>query len=161
MKKTELAPLSDENGASTEQTFQLKTSPTAQQISAPSALSAANTSENVKSKSPKKLSRSGRNNSLTSESGASALPLSTFDNKLNSSPTASALGIASSGGSSSIGNFQKKISPLKERYVPSNTMPDSFRTYRGRGIAQSSDSDDSNMSCVHSECSSCSGSEFG
>lgn len=161
LKKPETTPVNDENRASTEQSFQLKQSPTALaslQTSTPTASSAATTSDNVK-KSPKKLSRSGRNNSLTSEPGTSG-SLSAFDGKMNNSPT-STLAIASTSGSASMNSFQKKISPLKERYVPANTMPDSFRTYRGRGMTQSSDSEDSNMSCVHSECSSCSGSEFG
>lgn len=96
-----------------------------------------------------------------STSGTSAL--GAFENKL-SLPSTSSLAIPSTSGSSSLGisSCQKKVSPLKERYVPSNIMPDSFRTYRGRGMAQSSDSEDSNASYVHScACSSCSDSEFG
>lgn len=120
---------------------------------------AATTNDNPKSKSPKKLSRSGRNSSFNSEAGNAA----NFDSK-NGASNASSLAVPSTSSSSAgMNSFQKKISPIaKERYVPSNIMPDSFRTYRGRGIAQSSESDDSmNMSCMHSECSSCSGSEFG
>lgn len=104
----------------------------------------------------------GRNNTLASDP-TSSTPVLGFDNKLNST-SSSALAVPSTSGTSTIGTSgcQKKVSPLKERYVPSNVMPDSFRTYRGRGMAQSSDSEDSNASYMHScECSSCSDSDFG
>lgn len=154
VKKVESTNGNEENQNNAEQTFQSKQQQTnALQTSTPTVLSQTTATENTKVKSPKKLSRSTRNSSLASEAGST---LANFDNKHNSS-SASSLAMAST---SSIGNFQKKISPIKERYVPSNTMPDSFRMYRGRG-KQSSESDDSNMSCMHSECSSCSGSEFG
>ncbi|XP_031626751.1 bromodomain-containing protein 1 [Contarinia nasturtii] len=102
-------------------------------------------------------------NSLATDSTSSTPTLSVFDNKLTS-PSTSSLAVPSTSASASIGMSccQKKVSPTKERYVPSSVMPDSFRTYRGRGMAQSSDSEDSNISHMHScECSSCSGSEFG
>lgn len=106
----------------------------------------------------------GRNFPLATDSTSSTSTLGLFENKLTS-PSTSALVIPSTSGSSSLGisGCQKKVSPMKERYVPSNTMPDSFRTYRGRGFAQSSDSEDSNASYLHSceHCSSCSDSEFG
>lgn len=114
-----------------------------------------------KVKSPRKSSKSGRKNSLTSEGGSESIGNL---NSKGSSSGASSLAIPSTSSSSAgLNNLSKKISPIaKERYAPSSIMPDSFRTYRGRGMAQSSDSEDSmNMSCMHSECSSCSGSEFG
>lgn len=121
------------------------------------------TNDSNKSKSPKKISRSRRNNSLTSEAGSSSisLPISSFLEPKNLSPNA--LNSIAAVASTSTGSGHRKLSPFKERYVPSSTMPDSFRTYRGRGIVQSSDSDDSRMSCTHSACSSCSGSgsDFG
>lgn len=105
----------------------------------------------------------GRSNSQATDSASSTPVLGGFDSKL-ATPSTSTLAVPSTSGSCSLGmgGCQKKVSPTKERYVPSNVMPDSFRTYRGRGMAQSSDSEDSNASYMHScECSSCSGSEFG
>lgn len=102
-------------------------------------------------------------NPVASDSTNSTPTLSAFDTKHTSTSTSS-LAVPSTSGSACTGSggCQKKVSPSKERYVPSNVMPDSFRTYRGRGLAQSSDSEDSNISNMHScECSSCSGSEFG
>lgn len=105
----------------------------------------------------------GRSNPLATEPANSTPALASFDNKL-ATPSTSAMAIPSTSGTTSIcgSGCTKKVSPTKERYVPSNVMPDSFRTYRGRGMAQSSESEDSNASYLHScECSSCSGSEFG
>lgn len=113
----------------------------------------------------------GRKDTLASDSTSSTPTLGTFDSKLTvPSTSSSSLAVPSTSGTTThththmhgSSGCQKKISPTKERYVPSNIMPDSFRTYRGRGIAQSSDSEDSNVSDMHScECSSCTGSEFG
>lgn len=113
----------------------------------------------IKTKSPKKAGRARRRDSLNSEHGASvASSLSTsafLDGKANNTPSALNVGPSISGGS------HRKSSPTKDRYVPSSIMPDSFRTYRGRGREQSSDSDDSNIDYSHSSCSSCSGGESG
>lgn len=118
-------------------------------------------SDVIKTKSPKKAGRARRCDSLNSEHGASvtsSLSTSAFlegkannaqaNERMNAAPTTS-------------GSSHRKSSPMKERYVPSNIMPDSFRTYRGRGLEQSSDSEDSNMDYSHSSCSSCSGGESG
>lgn len=157
LKKLE-APIENETNTNTDLPPP-KQQNTSLQTSTPSNATSNNDSPKVKS--PKKSSKSGRNNSLTSEGGAETLG-NLSNNK--SSSGASVLAVPSTSSSSSgLNNLSKKISPIaKERYAPSSIMPDSFRTYRGRGMAQSSDSEDSmNMSCMHSECSSCSGSEFG
>lgn len=111
--------------------------------------------DGVKSKSPKKSGRSRRTDSLNSEhatSIASSLSATAFhDGKASGGQSMLNAGPSGSGGS------HRKSSPMKERYAPSTTMPDSFRTYRGRGMDQSSDSDDSNIDFSHSSCSSCSG----
>lgn len=155
LKKVELSSNESEIISHVEQSFQGKQqSPNSVlQTSTPTTA----TIDSPKVKSPKKLTRSGRNSSFNSEAGSG-----TAHGNFDKTPSGSSLAIPSTS-SASIGNFQKKISPIaKERYVPSNVMPDSFRTYRGRGLAASSESDDSmNMSCMHSECSSCSGSDFG
>lgn len=121
--------------------------------------SAVTSGDIIKTKSPKKAGRARRGDSLNSEHGASvASSLSTsafLEGKLNDPQTA--LNAGTTTGCSS----HRKSSPMKERYVPSNIMPDSFRTYRGRGLEQSSDSDDSNIDYSHSSCSSCSGGESG
>lgn len=106
---------------------------------------------------------SGRNNPLAAEPSDKAPALGSFDSKL-ATPSTSSLAVPSTSGTSGVcgSGCSKKVSPTKERYVPSNVMPDSFRTYRGRGKDQSSDSEDSQASYMHScECSSCSGSEYG
>lgn len=121
--------------------------------------SAASSGDVIKTKSPKKAGRARRTDSLNSEHGASvASSLSTsvfLEGKANNSQTALNAGPTTSGTS------HRKSSPMKERYVPSNVMPDSFRTYRGRGREQSSDSDDSQIDYSHSSCSSCTGDESG
>lgn len=157
LKKLE-APIENETNTNTDLPSS-KQQNTSLQTSTPSNTTSNNDSPKIKS--PKKSSKSGRNNSLTSEGGAESLGNSSNS---KSSSGASVLAVPSTSSSSSgLNNISKKISPItKERYAPSNIMPDSFRTYRGRGMTQSSDSEDSmNMSCMHSECSSCSGSEFG
>lgn len=159
LKKSEALIINEDNPI--EQTIGSNLS-IAPQLSA--SISLLPTGETIKAKSPKKPSRGRRINSLTSEpsTSASSLNNSTFHdskanslNLLNSSP---AVASTSSGT-----GLHKKLLPLKERYVPANTMPDSFRMYRGRGLGQSSDSDESHMSFTHSSCSSCSGSgsDFG
>lgn len=102
---------------------------------------------------------------MAAEPSESAPALGSFDSKL-AKPSTSSLAVPSTSGATTSGicgsGCSKKVSPTKERYVPSNVMPDSFRTYRGRGMTQSSESEDSNASYMQScECSSCSGSEYG
>lgn len=154
MKKSELLATNEE--ASIDQNNVPSVRSNAIQLMASSAIASGDVN---KTKSPKKAGRARRCDSLNSEHGASVTPslsASAFlEGKANSAQlTLNALATTSAGS-------HRKSSPMKERYVPSNIMPDSFRTYRGRGLEQSSDSDDSNIEYSRSSCSSCSMGESG
>lgn len=159
LKKTGSTPDIDDKDKSPDAVSPVK--PTAQaaslQTSTPSTSAQAAAADSVKAKSPKKQSRLTRNNSQASDGPRS--PHGNYD-KTRQSPGTSAMAGPSTSGMA-IGGLHKKSSLVRDRYAPSSTMPDSFRTYRGRGRL-SSESDASHMSCImHSECSSCSGTEFG
>lgn len=159
MKKAESIPEIADKDKAIEQTPTKQTTHAAPlQTSTPSTSAQANANDNIKMKSPKKQSRLTRNNSLASD-GASSHHGN--HEKTRNSPSTSAAAIAMPSTSSiAISGMHKKCSMTRERYASSNLIPDSFRTYRGRG-GQSSESDASHLSCMHSECSSCSGSESG
>lgn len=159
MKKAESIPDIVDKEKAAEQTPQKQTIHAAPlQTSTPSTSAQANANDNIKVKSPKKQSRLTRNNSLASD-GASSHH-GNYEKTRNSPSTSAAAMAMPSTSSAGISGMHKKCSMSRDRYASSNVIPDSFRTYRGRG-GQSSESDASHLSCMHSECSSCSGSEFG
>lgn len=105
-----------------------------------------------KIKSPKKLSRSRRNNSHSVESNSGLVD----DSNANSVPSTSLISTAGlSASSSSIHNSKKSSPSVRDKYRSSDVMSDSFRCYRDQEFGQSSDSDETHIS-YSDTCSSCS-----
>lgn len=155
LKKTETIAANDDNTSFNNQT----PTPLSSQTSPSSALSPATNEAN--SKMPKKITRARRNTSIgIAEPGPSNLtsPLSSFLEKKNISPNAIGTTITAATGA-----INKKLSPVKEKFATTDSIPESFRCYRGPRLGLSSDSDESQLCFSDSTCSSCSGSgsDFG